>query len=71
MESKLLTNQLKVLRAIHDITQAELAERVNVTRKSINTIENGKYVPSTYLALKLAKTLEVTVEEIFEIRDSE
>lgn len=70
MESKLLTNQLKVLRAIHDITQAELAERVDVTRKSINTIENGKYVPSTYLALKLAKVLEVTVEEIFEIRDS-
>ncbi|NQZ10451.1 MAG: helix-turn-helix transcriptional regulator [Algicola sp.] len=60
-----LNNTLKVQRAINNLTQAELADRVEVTRKTINTVENGKFVPSTVLALKLAKTLGVSVEEIF------
>ena len=60
-----LTNTLKIQRAINNLTQAELADKVEVTRKTINTVENGKFVPSPVLALKLAKTLGVSVEEIF------
>jgi putative transcriptional regulator len=67
MEERLLKNTLKVQRAIKNWTQQELAHKVGVTRKTINTVENGKYVPSTYLALKLAKVLEVTVEELFQL----
>jgi putative transcriptional regulator len=67
MNEKKLTNTLKVERAKKDLTQEKLAELVGVTRKTINTIENRKYVPSTYLALKLAQALGVTVEEIFQI----
>ena len=60
-------NNLKVQRAKKDLTQEQLAELVGVTRKKINTIENRKIIPSTYLALKLAQALEVTVEELFQI----
>ncbi len=67
MEEKLLSNSLKVQRAKKDLTQEQLAQKVGVTRKTINTVENGKYVPSTYLALKLAKVLDVPVEELFQI----
>ncbi|UCE21861.1 MAG: helix-turn-helix transcriptional regulator [Candidatus Aminicenantes bacterium] len=69
MSEKILKNTLKVQRAKKDLTQEQLAQMVGVTRKTINTVEKGKYVPSTYLALKLAKVLEVPVEELFEIRD--
>jgi putative transcriptional regulator len=62
-----IQNKLKVFRAIHDWTQEELARRISVTRKTINTIERGKYVPSTYLALKLAKVFDVPVEELFQL----
>ena len=58
-------NTLKVQRAKKDLTQEQLAELVGVTRKAISTIENRKFIPSTYLSLKLAHTLEVTVEELF------
>lgn len=67
MAEKSLTNTLKVQRARKDLTQEQLAELVGVTRKTINTIENRKYIPSTYLALKLADTLDVSVEELFQI----
>ncbi len=67
MTEKSLKNKLKVFRAKHDWTQENLACRVSVTRKTINTIENGKYVPSTYLALKLAKVFEASVEELFQL----
>jgi putative transcriptional regulator len=50
-----------------DMTQGALAEAVGVTRKSVNSIENGHYVPSTELALKMAKVLECTVEELFQL----
>lgn len=70
MSSKPVRNRLKVFRAMHDWTQEELARRVCVTRKTINTIEKGKYVPSTYLALKLAQVFQVPVEELFQL-DSE
>ena len=62
-----LKNTIKVQRAIKDLTQEQLAELVGVTRKTINTIERGKYVPSTLLALRMAKALGVTVEDLFEI----
>jgi putative transcriptional regulator len=60
-----LANRLKDLRAQHGITQAELAERVGVTRKTVNTVENGVFVPSTILAIKLAEALQVDVEALF------
>ena len=50
-----------------DLTQEELAEMVAVTRKTINTIENRKYIPTMYLALKLALALETSVEDLFQI----
>jgi len=69
MAEKNLVNTIKVQRAKKDLTQEELAELVQVTRKTINTVENGIYIPSTYLALKLAKVLGVTVEELFQIKE--
>lgn len=69
MEEKRLKNTLKVQRAIHNLTQEQLAELVGVTRKTINTVENGVYIPSTYLALKLSSVLNVTVEELFQLFD--
>jgi len=65
--SEHLTTTMKMHRARLDLTQAELAERAGVTRKSVNAIEAGSMVPSTILALKLAKVLGVTVEELFAI----
>ena len=64
-----LSNTMKLQRVKMDLTQEQLAERVNVSRKTINTVERGKYIPSTLLSLKLARVLEVTVEELFQIVD--
>ncbi len=69
MENRLLKNRIKVQRAIKDLTQEQLAQRVGVSRKTINNIEKGKYVPSGYLILKLAKEFEAPVEEIFQLSD--
>jgi len=69
MEEKKLRNTLKVQRTIKNLTQEQLAELVGVTRKTINTVENGIYVPSTYLALKLSKALKVPVEELFQLNE--
>lgn len=60
-----LGNRLKELRARHNLTQAQLAEAVGVTRKTINTVENRVFIPSALLALKLAAALQVTFEEAF------
>ena len=60
---------LKEHRQAAGLTQAELAARVNVTRKTINTVENGVFVPSTVLALKLAKELGTSVETLFELME--
>jgi putative transcriptional regulator len=60
-----LGNNLKDLRARRGLTQAELAERVGVSRKTINTVENGVFTPSATLALKLARALDVGVEKLF------
>lgn len=60
-----LGSTLKDVRTAAGLTQAELAERVGVSRKTINTVENGVFVPSTLLALKLAKALKCKVEDLF------
>ncbi|MDP7346228.1 MAG: helix-turn-helix transcriptional regulator [Anaerolineales bacterium] len=60
-----LQNNIKSLRKNKGMTQMELAEEIEVSRKTINTIENGVFIPSTVLALKLAKALQVKVEELF------
>lgn len=60
-----LANRLKEMRGALGLTQAELAERVGVTRKTVNTVENGVFVPSALLALKLARALDLRVEELF------
>jgi len=62
-----LKNHLKEWRKSCGLTQAQLAEVVEVSRKSINAVENGIYVPSTVLALKLAKALNCTVHDLFEL----
>jgi putative transcriptional regulator len=65
METTELSNQIKVQRAIKNITQEELAAKIGVTRKTINTIETCKFIPSTILAIKLARFFEIKVEELF------
>jgi putative transcriptional regulator len=67
MMKKKLTNKMKLFRAMNDWTQEELAQRVGVTRKTINTIENGRYTPSAYLAIMIARAFGTTVEEVFQI----
>jgi putative transcriptional regulator len=63
--SERLANGLKELRAELGLTQAELAEHVGVTRKTVNTVENGVFTPSAMLAIKLAEALSVPVEKLF------
>jgi putative transcriptional regulator len=64
-----LINHLRKERGQRGLTQAELAALVGVSRKTINTVENGVFVPSTILALRLARLLAVPVERLFELRD--
>ena len=64
-----LNNRLEELRRKAGLTQLELSEKAEVSRKSINAIENGIYVPSTVLALKITKTLKCKVEDLFELPD--
>ncbi len=66
-----MTNNLKVERARHNMTQADLAEAISVSRQSINAIEKSKFVPSTVLALKLAKLFKKPVEELFELESED
>ena len=66
-----MTNNLKVLRAIKNISQEELAKQISVSRQTINAMEKGKYVPSTVLTLKLARYFEKPVEEIFKLEESD
>lgn len=62
-----LLNNLEEIRKAAGLTQQELSESAEVSRKSINAIENGVYVPSTVLALKIAKTLNCNVENLFKL----
>lgn len=66
-----MKNKIKVHRAVKNITQAELADLIQVSRQTINTIESGKYVPSTVLALKIAKVFEASVEDVFELEEGD
>jgi putative transcriptional regulator len=65
-----LRNTLKEHRARLDLTQAELADRVGVSRKTINTVENAVFVPSTVLALRLARALGTSVEALFQLTEA-
>ena len=67
MPERGLVSRLKEVRTAAGLTQAELAEMVQVSRKTINTVENGVFVPSTLLALKLAEALGTKVETLFEL----
>ena len=64
---KKLLNNLETLRKAAGLTQQEMSVRAEVSRKSINAIENGVYVPSTVLALKISKTLNCKVEDLFKL----
>ena len=66
-DHKKLLNNLEKLRKSTGLTQQELSESAGVSRVSINGIENGVYVPSTVLALKIAKTLKCKVEDVFQL----
>ena len=61
-----MKNRLKVLRAERDWSQADLADRLGVSRQSVNAIEKGRYDPSLPLAFAIADVFEMTIEEIFE-----
>ena len=63
-----LESRLREERTRRNLTQAELAELVGVSRKTINTVENGVFIPSTVLSLRLAKALGTTVEKLFKLR---
>lgn len=66
-----MKNSLKVERAIMNVTQEELSKVIGVTRQAINSIELGKYVPSTILALKLSRFFNKPVNEIFRLEDDD
>lgn len=66
-----LDNRIRVFRAEHRMSQGELAEAIGVSRKTISTIEVGKFVPSTIIALKIAGYFKVPVEEVFSLIDAE
>lgn len=66
-----MKNRIRIERAIMDITQEYLAQEVQVSRQTINALEANKYVPSTILALKIAKFFSKPVEEIFELEEAD
>ncbi|WP_350292804.1 helix-turn-helix transcriptional regulator [uncultured Croceitalea sp.] len=66
-----MKNNLKVQRAIKDLTQEDLAKLLGVSRQTINSIEKNRYVPSTVLALKLSKVFEISVNAIFELENGD
>lgn len=63
-----LYNRLKVFRAMHKLTQEELAEKIGITRQTVIAIESGKYLPSLGLAFRLARLFKVNIEDIFSFR---
>jgi putative transcriptional regulator len=66
-----MKNNLKVQRAIKNYTQEDLAKIIGVSRQTINAIESNKYVPSTVLSLKIAKTFDTRVEDIFSLEETD
>ncbi|MEX0314426.1 MAG: helix-turn-helix transcriptional regulator [Allomuricauda sp.] len=66
-----MKNNIKVQRAIHNMTQADLAIKIGVSRQTINAIEKNKYVPSTVLSLKIARLFKTPLEDIFSLDDTD
>jgi len=66
-----MKNFLKVERARKNLTQADLAERIGVSRQTINSIEKGRFIPSTLLALKIARVFDEKVDNIFFLEDED
>lgn len=66
-----MKNTIKIERASKNITQEDLAKKIGVSRQTINAMEAGKYVPSTVLALKIAKYFDKKVEDIFELEEED
>jgi putative transcriptional regulator len=66
-----MKNTIRIERAILNITQADLAEKVKVSRQTINAIESNKYVPSTVLALKISRVFQKNLEDIFILEDTD
>ena len=66
-----MKNTIKVERAKKNWTQADLAKHIGVSRQGLNSIETGKFVPSTLLALRMAKVFDTTVEELFQLEGNE
>lgn len=66
-----MKNTLKVERAIHNLTQEDLAQRIGVSRQTINSIEANRYVPSTLLALKLSEVFNKSVNDFFTLGDDD
>ena len=64
-----MKNKIKIFRAMHDLTQEDLAQTIGVTRQTILAIEKGKYVPSLDLAFRIARHFQVTIEEVFTYED--
>lgn len=65
----MIKNRIKELRAIHNLSQADLAEKVNVRRETIGNLEKGKYNPSLVLAWKIAEVFDLKIEEVFTVMD--
>lgn len=70
MHEAMLRNRIRVFRAEHELSQSDLAQAIGVSRKTISTIEVGRFVPSTTLALMIARYFEVPVEEIFSLEEA-
>lgn len=66
-----MKNNIRIQRAIKQISQEELAQQIGVSRQTINAMEKGKYVPSTLLALKLARYFEKSVTDLFELEETD
>lgn len=66
-----MINSLKVERARHNMTQQDLADRLNVSRQTINAVEKGKFNPSTILALKISLLFDLPVNDIFQLEDGD
>lgn len=66
-----MKNKIKVFRAMNDMTQADLANSLGVSRQTIHSIEKSKFVPSTVLALKIARLFKTSVEEVFDLEKND
>ncbi len=67
--SDVLQNRIRVFRAEHRMSQEELADAIGVSRKTISTVESGRFIPSTVIALRIARYFKVPVEEVFSLTD--